>query len=374
MQLPTITFAPLVQRMAAAAMGACTTLLDLTVGSPLLAIQEATAGLLLWLQWLILIVLSMTRASTSQGADLDTFVQDFGLTRLGGTAATGGVTFSRNSTGNQALILPGVTVRTADLSQTFAVVADTTNAAWSVAQGGYVLPAGQGAVTIPVQAAVVGAAGNVQAGAISLMGTAVSGVDSPSNALAFTNGANPEPDPALRARFTLFINSRSRATILAVQNAVAGVQQGLTYSVQENVDEQGNPSIGHFVVTVDDGTGMPASSLLATIYAAVDAVRPIGTTFSVVAPSDLLANVNLILTVLASAQKAVVIPQVVSAITAFIDSVPVGTALPYSRLASLAYGASAAITNVSDITLNGGTADIGGGPAQVVRPGVITVS
>lgn len=374
MQLPTITFAPLVQRMAAAVTGACTTLLDLTVGSPVLAIQEATAGLLLWLQWLNLIVLSMTRASTSKGADLDTFVGDFGLARLGGTAATGGVTFSRASTGNQALILPGVSVRTADLSQTFAVIADTTNPAWNAAQGGYVLPAGQGALIVPVQAAVVGAAGNVQAGAISLMGTAVSGVESASNALAFTNGADPEPDPALRARFVLFVNSRSRATNLAVQNAVAGVQQGLTFSIQESVDEQGNLSVGHFVVTVDDGTGTPNSGLLARIYAAVDAVRPIGTTFSVVAPSDMLANVSLILTVLASAQKAVVIPQVVTAISAFIDGVPVGSALPYSRLAALAYAASPAITNVSDVTLNGATSDIGGGPAQVVRPGVITVS
>jgi len=374
MQLPVISFVPLVQRMSAAVTGACSTLLDLTVGSVVLAVIEATAGTMLWLQWLALLVLSVTRAATSRGPDLDSFVGDFGLTRLPGTAASGSVNLSRASTQNQALIVPGVTVRTADLSQTFAVVADATNPTWSAAQGGYVLPAGQTSIAVLVQAATAGSGGNVQAGAITLLGTAVSGVDTPSNALAFTNGLDAEPDLALRPRFQGYINSRSRATVLAVENAIAGVQQGLTSSVQENVDEQGRPSVGHFVVVVDDGTGTPSAGLIATVFAAVDAVRPIGSTFSVVAPVDLLVNINMILTVLPTVSKAALIPQIVTALTAYIDSVSVGQPLPYSRLASLAYAASPLVSNVSDVLLNGGTVDVGGGPTQVVRPGVLTVS
>ena len=42
--------------------------------------------------------------------------------------------------------------------------------------------------------------------------------------------------------------------------------------------------MGHFVVTVDDGTGGPSASLLATVQQAVDAIRPVGTSFAVQGP------------------------------------------------------------------------------------------
>ncbi len=82
MQLSLQTFTTLVQGMAAAVQAAAAQLLDLTVGSTLRAILEATASIALWMQWLILQVLQMTRAATSSGADLDSWMADFSLTRL----------------------------------------------------------------------------------------------------------------------------------------------------------------------------------------------------------------------------------------------------------------------------------------------------
>jgi hypothetical protein len=51
----------------------------------------------------------------------------------------------------------------------------------------------------------------------------------------------------------------------------------------------------------------------------------------------------------------------------------VGGALRFTRLAQLAYDASASVVNVTAVTLNGGTADLDPGPAGVVRPGAIVV-
>ena len=125
MQLSLRSFNALVQSMAAAVEASATQLLDLTVGSTLRAVLEANASIGLWMQWLILQVLRTTRAATSNGADLDSWMADLTLTRLPAVAATGTVTFSRFTPGMSALIPVGALVRTADGTQTFAVSVDT---------------------------------------------------------------------------------------------------------------------------------------------------------------------------------------------------------------------------------------------------------
>ncbi|MEJ0047591.1 MAG: hypothetical protein WDN04_16785 [Rhodospirillales bacterium] len=77
MQLPVQTFTGLMQQMAAAVQGGATQLIDLTVGAVLRALLEAAASVALWLQWLIVQVLSATRAATSAGPDLDSWMADF---------------------------------------------------------------------------------------------------------------------------------------------------------------------------------------------------------------------------------------------------------------------------------------------------------
>ncbi|MFX8028091.1 baseplate J/gp47 family protein, partial [Acinetobacter baumannii] len=106
-------------------------LVDLTVGSVLRAIVEANAAVVVWLEGLLLQVLAITRAATSSGADLDSWVADFGVTRLPAVAATGIVTFSRFTTTQQVLVPVGATVQTADGTQQFTVTIDTTNPAYN---------------------------------------------------------------------------------------------------------------------------------------------------------------------------------------------------------------------------------------------------
>ena len=139
MQLSLRSFNALVQSMAAAVEASATQLLDLTVGSTLRAVLEANASIGLWMQWLILQVLRTTRAATSNGADLDSWMADLTLTRLPAVAATGTVTFSRFTPGMSALIPAGALVRTADGTQTFAVSADTAQSSWSATSNGYVV-------------------------------------------------------------------------------------------------------------------------------------------------------------------------------------------------------------------------------------------
>ncbi len=374
MQLSLQNFSTLMQNMAAAVQSSASQLLDLTVGSTLRAVLEANASVALWIQWLILLVLQTTRAATSTGSDLDSWMADFALTRLPAVAATGIVTVTRFTAIGTALVPVGVLVRTSDGTQTFAVSVDSTNAAWNAMQNGYVMATAVITMNVPVIAQVAGTGGNVQAGSITLLASAIPGIDAVSNAAAFVNGLDAETDAAFRSRFQNYIDSRSRATSLAVGYAVNSIQQGLLCTIQENQDTNGNLVMGSFVVTVDDGSGYPSTTLLSTVQTAVDAVRPVGSIFTIQPPVVTVVTVSLTLTVSGSTTSAQLAGSVTTALTSFIDSLPIGAPLPISRVSQLAYAVSSAITNVTQVRLNGGVADIAPPANGVVKVGQVTVN
>jgi phage-related baseplate assembly protein len=374
MQLSLRSFNALVQSMAAAVEASATQLLDLTVGSTLRAVLEANASIGLWMQWLILQVLRTTRAATSNGADLDSWMADLTLTRLPAVAASGIVTFSRFTPDMSALVPVGALIRTADGTQTFAVSLDTAQSSWSATSNGYVVPAGAASLDLPVIAQTPGSAGNVQAGTISLLASALPGIDSVSNLTTLQNGLDAEADDAFRSRFHNFIASRSRATPLAVGYAVSSIQQGLNYTIQENTDPSGQLHMGSFVVTVDDGSGAPSTALLSTVQTAIDAVRPVGSIFSVRPPTVMIAGISLTITVAVGTSKAPVQALVGNAIGIYINSLPIGAGLPLTRLAQIAYSASTAVVNVGAVLANGSANDITVSVGGVVKAGVIAVN
>jgi len=84
-----------------------------------------------------------------------------------------------------------------------------------------------------VLAEVAGSSGNVQANTITLISAAISGVDTVTNALAFTNGIDAETDAALRARFQNYINTRCQATAAAISLC------GIVSATRANLDDPG---------------------------------------------------------------------------------------------------------------------------------------
>ena len=371
MQLQLQNFTTLVQNMAASVQGSARVLLDLTTGSVLRAILEANASVALWLQWLAVQVLAATRAATSNGPDLDSWVADFGLARLPGQAATTSVTFARYTTGIVASIPVGAQVKTGDTTITFAVLPDPTNPAFVAALNTYVVPAATGSLTVSAQATVPGVVGNVAAGAISLLATAMPGIDTVTNVNAASGGMDSETDAALRLRFTNFIDSRSRATPAAIGFAIQSLQQGLTYVLAENADPTGAARPGFFTVTVDDGSGSPPSTTVAAVSTALEGVRPVGTQFAVQPPQVVIANIALTITT-SMANHGAAQAAVVAAIQGYVTSLPIGAALPVSRLAAVAYSADPSITNVAQLSING-AGDLTPPASGIVKPGNVTV-
>nr|WP_241503125.1 baseplate J/gp47 family protein [Komagataeibacter melaceti] len=265
----------------------------------------------------------------------------------------------------------GATVRTAS-GTVFDVVGDSTSSAWSAGAGGYIRPAGTGAITVPVRCESTGAVGNVAAGAICLLGSTISGIDTVTNAAALTNGSDGETDAALRTRFISYINSRSKATLGAIENAVTDVSADLIYQVIENVDTSGAPLAGNVVVYVDDGSGDVADGVINAVYASVDGVRPAAVSVQVVRPDVVRPAVTMGVAVDATGSLATVQATIGAGVAAYLNGLAIGQGASYSRLIQIAYAAGTSVTNVTGVTLAGGGSDLPAVTGTAYRAGEVS--
>jgi len=394
--LTTKNFTSLVQEWAAVCQTAVSVVypaisLNFTKGSILRALAESQASVSLWLQGLTLNLLTVTRLATSQGSDVDSFVNDFNMTRLPGSVSTGIVTFSRIIPTNPAVIPVGALVQTSDGSQQFQVYADPTNTAYSANAGGpgvpgYRLPAQVTSLNVPVENTIPGSVGNVQPNSITLIQTGMSGIDSVTNEAAFTNGFDVESDAAVRTRFILYINSLAKGTEGAIGYAITSVQQGLQYQIIENAPpalaypppaSYPNPMAYGYppsvLVYVDDGSGALPPTTLAAAAAAVNAYRAAGVSVGVFAATTLVGYVTMTIQTATGFLHPTVVAQVTAAIAAYINGIGLGNTLPYSGVSAVAMGIPG-VTSVSAYTLNNGTVDVVPGPGQTIKAGVLAIS
>jgi len=368
------SFQQLVQDQVTAIQGSSSSLVDLSIGSILRSIVESSSAVAMWLQGMILQLLAITRATTSTGSDLDSWVADYGITRLPANRATGRVTFSRFTATNQATIPVGALVQSSDGSQQYAVTADTTNINFYQGSGLYILLAGVQSITIPVQAVIAGFSANAAIGGINTVAQSIPGVDAVTNSAAIENGSDAESDADLRARFIAYIASLSKATKQSVSYAASSLQIGLSYVLVENQQLDGTPKLGYFYLVVDDGTGYPSSSLLSSVYNSVDAVRPITSTFGIFAPTVLMADVSLVITIDPAYNNSATIDIVSLAIKDYVNSLGLGVSLANTRLVQVAYGASSGVINVSQIAINGLSSDFSAGYNNSIKSGSIVVT
>ncbi len=372
--METKDFNTLVSEQVTAIQGGSANLVDTTIGSILRAVVEAYSAVAMWLQSLVLSLLALTRAATSSGEDLDSWVGDYGVTRIGATYATGRVRFSRYTPTAQAIVRVGSIVQNGDGSQQYDVQPDATDVNYSTDLNGYVLAPGIQSIQVPVQARVAGEDGNAVIGAINTLGSAMPGIDTVSNEASFTNGSDSESDPELRARFIQYIASLSKATKGAIGYAVSSDKEGLTYQLFENQNYDGSERLGFFFVVVDDGSGTPTEALLSSLYNAIDAVRGFTIAFAVYAPTVTHADVSMSITTAPGYDHADLAGKVSDAVTNHINALGLGKGLPYTSLSSVAYGVSPAITNVTDIILNGGVEDIAVDGKQTIKAGKVQVT
>jgi uncharacterized phage protein gp47/JayE len=366
-------FNTLVSDFATAVQGSAAALLDFTVGSILRALGEAIAGVVVWLEGLILILLQTTRLSTSSGNDVDTFVNDFGYQRLPAVAADGSVTFARFTPTMQAQIPVGATVQTADGTQSYTVIADTTQSAYNAATNAYIIAPGTASITATVQAVNTGSQGNVGANTITIITGSIPYVDTVTNAAAFTSGQDAETDAQVKTGFVAYLASLAKATAAAIVNAVTSLQVGATCVITQFYAYNGTYQPGYFYAVVDDGSGAPPSGFISNASNAIDATRACGIQFNVFGPVTVTANVAMTITAASGYVLSTLESQVQSAIQSYIGSLALGQTCEWSKLAAIAYSI-AGVANVTVWTLNGGTSDLIPTSQQRIIAGTVTVN
>jgi hypothetical protein len=137
----------------------------------------------------------------------------------------------------------------------------------------------------------------------------------------------------------------------------------LNYVILENVDAQGNTRAGNNLVIVNDGSGQLATSLFNSLSVAIEAVRPIGTTFSIQPPS--IIQVQLSLSVQCPTELSIPAVQglLQTTIENYVNTHTIGSTLSITRISQLVYFTEPEVINVSTVLLNGEGVDLVAPPA-----------
>jgi len=363
MSLPTYSFQQIVNAQIAAIRANSSQLIDFSPGSVLLSIVEANAANAMWMQGLINALLGVTRLTTSHGNDVLTFVQDFGYTPPDAVAASGLVTFSRTITTNASYIPAdgSVLVKTSSTQVVFRVILDTTNPNYDPVTNSYVMNVSVSSINVPVQAVIAGVSGNVLAGQIDTIISPLTNVTGVTNGSNFTNGANAPNDDQIKIDFVLYLQGLFRATLQAIESAVANVPGVVRYNVVENQSYPSNATqLGYFYVIVDDGTGSPPGSLITNVTNAVEAVRGLCIQYGVFAPTPVSLTMSMSVLINNQITQTQARTDIRNAIVSYIQNLQIGAFLPYSKVIEIIYDSAASpnILNVTNLLINGSTMDI----------------
>jgi uncharacterized phage protein gp47/JayE len=229
-------------------------LTDIETGSVVRTLSEAVALELASLSAQLDFVYQSGFVDTATGAALDNVVALLGIERVSGGRAAGEVEFTRSSGSTGVINIPaGTRVATSDGKINYETTDDGS------------LAVGQNAARIPVRD--LDPKNDLQpAGALTLLPVPISGIGGVSNPAPTSRLMRDETDEELRARAKNFLHGSERATLGAIEGALAA--QG----IEADVDEAATPGFVDITPHVDVLSPEARQRLLS----AIDAVRPAG--------------------------------------------------------------------------------------------------
>ena len=251
------------------------------------------------------------------GDSLDHLVALLGVLRKPATRAEGTILFSRSAAGSTVTIPTGTRVATQDL----ALVYQTTQTVDLIGLS----------VSVPVIAVDTGAAGNVAPATITRLVDPISGVTSVTNTDATSGGADTETDSELRYRTISYspFAKGTRYSIVAALTALEGVQD---VALDENFTDC------TITLTVSGGDA-------AEIAATLEDTRPAGILATWQRPTPVSVAVTATVSRIPSVDAPTVQDRVEAAVTAYLDSLPIGDDVIYSDLVRTVIG----VDGINDI-------------------------
>lgn len=230
---------------------------------------------------------------TAEAEYLERWANIWGVERKPAAAAVGNVTL----TGTNGVVIPAgsALVRTDGVEY-------TTNAEVTISGG---------TATVAVTASQAGAAGNALAGITLNLVSPISGVNSQATVAAggLVSGADTETDDALRARLLARIQAPphggAKADYIAWALEVAGVTRAWVYP-----GELGLGTVTVRFVRDDDASIIPDAVEVQSVQDHINALRPVTSAVTVVAPIAAPLNLTIALTPNTSTVQAAVLVEI----------------------------------------------------------------
>lgn len=226
----------------------------------------------------------------------------FNIYPMAAFAATATVTFTTGTGANPPPATLAVVIPAGTIVQTVGGIQFATNTNATLAQGAI-------SVDATVSAVVAGSVGNVAAGAINQIASALPYPLQVTNSEPAAGGTDAESPAQTMARFTALVGSIGLATPVAIANgcigvSVSGTAEMVKYAtvyepwIDQAAQGVADPTPG-FQVYVDNGSGAASTNLLAAVEAALDGdqatgkdgFRPAGVPYSVSAVQPLNCDV-----------------------------------------------------------------------------------
>ena len=301
----------------------------------------------------------------------------FDFTKLSATAASGTVTFSRSVAAPQDYLIPlGTVVATADGVE-FKTTANVT------------LLTGQTTRTASVVAVLTGAAGNVAANSVTVLRTAILGIEAVNNVSVMAGGADEETDDALRLRFQDFISSLARSPVTGVEAGArtaklvdgsgAILERVLVAKVIEEYLTDSSKPVGTAKLYIDSGSGTASNNLVAACQKIIDGYidaggnpvigyKAAGVVVTVLAVTPVVQNVACTFSLNTGAVQADVLAGLQLAARGVFDALGIGQTLDWEQLLATLIR----VNGVKTLTLTTPAADVTCGNGQRLRLGTFT--
>jgi len=243
MSLVVDTFSVIAQRLMTYMQANTSLLTDYNEGSVIRTILESNAMEFDKNYYQLELVQQASFIQQAVGQDLDLIAQDFNLTRIPATFATGYVRLSRltPAPAGGVPVPAGSVWSTTPQYTAYDAIAVSNPAPASI-------PAGALYVDVPVVAVVAGSSGNVLAGQIQVNTSNVPNIDQVNNIAAMSGGQDIETDTTLRARVALILKGTNAGT----ENSYKSVLLNNTTAIVTSVSVVGP---GEPLMTRDSGVG-----------------------------------------------------------------------------------------------------------------------
>ena len=271
-------------------------------------------------------------------------------------AARGTLRFSRTTPASQNIVIPAGTLCSAS---------SAGDAVYLTGEEG-VLPAGQTSVDVPGTAAQVGTGGNLLAGKIDTLMSAVAGISSVTNPVNFSGGMEQESDESFRKRLLdSFVNPSNGANAKFYQDFALRYDR-VMFANTEYV-EDGNT----LNLYVSDYFRMTDSDLIEEIQADIQAEKELNVNVSVKAAEPVTQNVTATIYVTETQNSGQRSSDAIAYLSEKIYQLGIGEAFnPYS----IAHDITERLDGVFGISFQQPSTLVEVEAGEIIQPGLINVS